>query len=50
MPVLAAPALFPGCGQAAQHRAAVPKAPSPAEADRLAVGSATAFLNGYRGR
>jgi endo-1,4-beta-D-glucanase Y len=38
---------LPGCGHAAQHQRPIPKAPSPAEADRLAVGSATAFLDGY---
>src|SRR3954451_14911380 len=40
-------AAFPGCGDAAQRQRPVPKAPSPAEADRLAVLSATSFLDGY---
>ena len=39
--VSAAIALFPGCGQAAQHQRRVPPAPSPAEADRLALESVT---------
>jgi endoglucanase len=47
LPALLLVAAFPGCGQAAQHRRPIPKAPSPAEADRLAVGSATAFLDRY---
>jgi endo-1,4-beta-D-glucanase Y len=47
LPALLFVALFPGCGQAAQHQRPIPKAPSPAEADRLAVGSATAFLDAY---
>jgi endoglucanase len=47
LPALLLTAAFPGCGQAAQHRRHVPKAPSPAEADRLAVDSARAFLDGY---
>jgi len=45
--VLLAVGAFPGCGQAAQHQRPIPKAPSPAEADQLAVQSATAFLDGY---
>jgi endoglucanase len=47
LPALLAVVLFPGCGQAAQHRRPIPRAPGPAEADRLAVGDATAFLSGY---
>ena len=47
LPVLVLVMVFPGCGQAAQHQRPIPKAPSPAEADRLAVESATAFLDGY---
>ena len=46
LPVLLLVMVFPGCGQAAQHQRPIPKAPSPAEADRLAVDSATAFLDG----
>jgi hypothetical protein len=45
LPVIAALALFPGCGQAAQRKRPVPQAPSPAEADQLAVQSGTAFLH-----
>src|SRR4051812_469363 len=45
--VLIVLAAFPGCGDAAQRQRPVPKAPSPAEADRLAVLSATSFLDGY---
>jgi endoglucanase len=47
LPALLLTAAFPGCGQAAQHRRPIPKAPSPAEADRLAVASTTAFLDAY---
>jgi endoglucanase len=47
LPALLALTVFPGCGQAAQHQPPIPKAPSPAEADRLAVESTTAFLDGY---
>jgi endoglucanase len=47
LPALLVVAVFPGCGQAAQHRRPIPKAPSPAEADRLAVGAAAAFLDAY---
>jgi endoglucanase len=47
LPALLLLAVSPGCGQAAQHPRPIPKAPSPAEADHLAVGAATAFLDGY---
>jgi endoglucanase len=47
LPALLVAAVFPGCGQAAQHQRPIAKAPSPAEADRLAVRAATAFLDGY---
>jgi endo-1,4-beta-D-glucanase Y len=47
LPALLVVFLSPGCGHAAQPQRPIPKAPGPAEADRLAVGSATAFLDGY---
>ena len=47
LPVLFLVMIFPGCGQAAQHQRPIPKAPGPAEADRLAVASTTAFLDNY---
>jgi endoglucanase len=49
LPVIAALALFPGCGRAATRPRPVPQAPSPAEADQLAVQSGTAFLDAYVG-